>query len=255
MPRGIDLYDEARIQGRLWEPHKAGLAPVAYVNFNRPETLSFGTGIATARSLGGGLSFTQATSAWQPTLTTVNGSVCVANTVAAATQILGTAATGITSAAFTVCGLARYKPGGTIGRIFAGSTANTMWGFHEGAAERWYDTDEFLVHSLVVDAEWHVIVCRSTASGVPSVRNNGAPAVSTVSGTQSYTGAGGFNIGGDTLFGEYSDCQIFAFAVFNSALSASDIERIEGQWMWEARLAALLPAAHPFKNRPPLIGG
>lgn len=255
MPRGTDRYDEAVRQGRLWEPHTAGLQPVAYINFNRPETLSFGTGIATARSLGGGVSFTQATGTQQLTLTTVNGSVRVASAVAASQQRLETASTGITSAAFTICGLARYTPGGTAGRVFTGSTANTLWGFHGGVAERWYDTDEFLVAGSTSDVEWHVIVCRSTASGVASMRNNGAPAINSVVGTQSYTGSGGFHVGGGSPFSEYSDCQIFAFAVFNSALSDSDIERIEGQWMWEARLLDLLSASHPFKNRPPLIGG
>jgi hypothetical protein len=40
----------------------------------------------------------------------------------------------------------------------------------------------------------------------------------------------------------------------NTALSTADRERLEGYLAWKWGLVANLPAAHPFKNRPPLIG-
>jgi len=68
----------------------------------------------------------------------------------------------------------------------------------------------------------------------------------------------GFNIiriGNDTaaidsgLFGNVAEAMIFSYA-----LNLSQQQTIEGYLAHKWGLTANLPAAHPFKNRPPLIG-
>jgi hypothetical protein len=47
---------------------------------------------------------------------------------------------------------------------------------------------------------------------------------------------------------------ISAMVATSSLLSTADRERLEGYLAWKWGLVANLRAAHPFKNRPPLIG-
>ena len=42
--------------------------------------------------------------------------------------------------------------------------------------------------------------------------------------------------------------------VFNRSLRLSEIQKLEGYILWLRNLQSILPASHPFRNRPPLIG-
>jgi hypothetical protein len=42
--------------------------------------------------------------------------------------------------------------------------------------------------------------------------------------------------------------------LFNRALTLSEIQKVEASILWQRAWHGLLPANHPFRNRPPLIG-
>lgn len=50
-----------------------------------------------------------------------------------------------------------------------------------------------------------------------------------------------------------SGCQIFEVLMFNSTLSTTDRQRLEGYLAWKWGSVASLPAGHPFKNSPPYL--
>lgn len=50
-----------------------------------------------------------------------------------------------------------------------------------------------------------------------------------------------------------SGCQLFEVLIFNSTLSTSDRQKLEGYLAWKWGSVATLPAGHPFKNSPPYI--
>lgn len=50
-----------------------------------------------------------------------------------------------------------------------------------------------------------------------------------------------------------SGCQLFEVLMFNSTLSTSDRQRLEGYLAWKWGSVASLPAGHPFKNSPPYL--
>lgn len=50
-----------------------------------------------------------------------------------------------------------------------------------------------------------------------------------------------------------SGCQLFEVLMFNSTLSTTDRQRLEGYLAWKWGSVATLPAGHPFKNSPPYL--
>jgi hypothetical protein len=68
MPRGLDRYDEARLQQRLWTP--AVLRPALWLDASDLSTISIGTGVSEWRDKSGnGRHVSQGTGGTQPTLT------------------------------------------------------------------------------------------------------------------------------------------------------------------------------------------
>jgi hypothetical protein len=51
------------------------------------------------------------------------------------------------------------------------------------------------------------------------------------------------------LFGNVAETGILPFAV-----TLKEEQQLAGYILWRWGLTGLLPAAHPFRNRPPLIG-
>src|SRR5215203_2897576 len=67
MPRGIDRYDEARLQGRLWTPAAIQPALGCWLDAGDPSTIIYATGVSSWRDKSGrGAHATQATGALQP---------------------------------------------------------------------------------------------------------------------------------------------------------------------------------------------
>src|SRR5215207_1795508 len=117
----------------------------------------------------------------------------------------------------------------------------------------WFDGSTFIANGGVADTAgtWRIVVCRANA-GVPTMRENGQ-AVTTTGTVVSTSFAFELNAFGGS---EFTNCEVFAVAAWSGvALSNADIERVEGALAWEAGLVAeTLPASHPYRNAPPLIG-
>jgi hypothetical protein len=145
--------------------------------------------------------------------------------------------------------------GVNIKRIFGSASANQLWGWWNGSWGSWYDGAGFLNGGVAGETSpyvWRLIVCRSNSAGVPDLTVNG----------QSYACSGtvanappDFQLNGyQNSASETSDCEIFAFAAFNSYVPDSVINKVGGAWMWELGVQENLVASHPYRNRPPLIG-
>jgi hypothetical protein len=50
-----------------------------------------------------------------------------------------------------------------------------------------------------------------------------------------------------------SGCQLFEVLMFNSTLSTTDRQKLEGYLAWKWGTVASLPAGHPYKNSPPYL--
>ena len=50
-----------------------------------------------------------------------------------------------------------------------------------------------------------------------------------------------------------SGCQLFEVLMFNSTLSTTDRQKLEGYLAWKWGSVASLPAGHPYKNSPPYL--
>jgi hypothetical protein len=75
-------------------------------------------------------------------------------------------------------------------------------------------------------------------------------------------GTGNYDVGSESRFNRYTNWRIREAIIFTGvALTNALRQRMEGYMAWRAAsfgdLTALanLPAAHPFKKNPPLIGG
>lgn len=250
MPRGTGRYDEARLQGRLWDLTNAAKPPGIYINTNRLTTCVPGTsgGIQTLTnlgSLGSNGSFTQGTASSQPTPNILNGNRRTA--LFTTTQNQSNLGSALSSVSYTIMILARFTPGGTQGRIMSGSVG--LYGHWHGQHGTWFDGTTFLRTGPTTgsDGVWHLIVMVSNG-GTPSMREDGAD-LTGVSGTvAAYPTSFSLNVT------ESSACEVAAFAVVDGVWGTNDIYRAEGALLWEFGLQGSLAAAHPFANRPPLIG-
>ena len=105
MPRGVDRYDEAQLQGRLWTPRVLGAGLVGWWDANARHTISIGTGISAWNSLVGGWSLTQGTGSAQPTYV-VNeyGKPCARFAVGSSQYLAGTFDLTSTTIGVFACG-------------------------------------------------------------------------------------------------------------------------------------------------------
>jgi hypothetical protein len=107
------------------------------------------------------------------------------------------------------------------------------------------------------------ILCGTIGNGFINTWGNGV-ADGTSSGTWTQLtnlGTGNYDVGSDSRFSRWTNWRIREAIIFTGvALTDAFRQRMEGYMAWRAAsfgdITALanLPAAHPFKNRPPLIG-
>jgi len=62
-----------------------------------------------------------------------------------------------------------------------------------------------------------------------------------------------FGVTGSTNNFLPAGCQLFEVLMFNSTLSTTDRQKLEGYFAWKWGTVASLPAGHPFKNSPPYL--
>jgi hypothetical protein len=258
MPRGTSRYDEARLQGRLFDAIHTATRPATYINFNRRESLSISSGlISSARNLGtSGDPFSSSGSGTYPPLGVLPNGTTVGSFTTTTTLCQATSS-GLNNSdpTYTIINLARIKAGNSGLRVVQGGMGtNFVFGFYSTQWDVFYDGN-FHQSTLrsETSGEFHLTTIRSSAAYVADMRSNGVA----ISVNATAVGSAPTTLGINTdAFGEHSNCEVFALAAWYGALSNSDINKVEGAFAWEAGLQdSVLPAGHPYKNRPPTIGG
>lgn len=257
MPRGLNPYDDAQLQRRLWTPDlgiiRRGL------NLDAQKRVTVVSGAVSQWDDSEGLwSFTQSNSGIRP--------------VYQATGWNNTPAIGFTAAAQRLVGSASFSPLSTVAAFTAFTVINqtaTGWFWEHGPLSPSARTGLVIIGAdllAVINAGTtgttlatstkYIISWRfdGGASTKSILRVNGALAASggiTATATTS-TGAlfVGFGADPNTFKGNMRDLIILPYAATDR-----QIELMEGYLFWKnGRLVEIPLASHPFRNRPPLIG-
>jgi hypothetical protein len=268
MPRGTSLYDEARLQSRLWTP--AGNTAL-WLDPSDPTVFSFGTGISEWRDKSSnGRNATQATGANQPTLAAdaLNGLPVVRLDGSNDSLIVDFgAALQVTNFSHTWLMVRRgtgtgdtYKPsiscwdsGGTGigGYHFIKNTNLFGASFPHFPNFNSYDLSTGTAYANNVP----VIMTFSAEGSAWRVMRNGVQEGSgTISSTN--TAIDGIIIGAQFSPARYSQNDYGDVVSFigRTRQNGSQQQVAEGYIAWKWNLQSSLPAAHPFRNRPPFIG-
>ena len=272
MPRGTDRYDEASRQGRLWTPREA---PGLFAWFDAMDTgtltIVSGAVSAWADKSGRGINLSQGTSGNRPAF---SQSAFLGNPaldfVAASTQGLsGTISptfTGSTIAAFAVA-LCDTAAAGQFGRLVSIDAGGNDYDNNSSSPliQRSNGADYINVTRNFVESDYVQIVSNAysifcgyhdgsimaTGYNGDYTGFNGTPVASTgaFGATRLWIGRNGGGDPWDGLCGEV--------VMFSGFPSPAVRQTVEGYlaWKWWPRRDNPLIASHPFKNRPPLIGG
>jgi hypothetical protein len=243
-----------------WDLLDAATKPQVYFNFNRSSTLTFSGGnITSIANLGTLPDGSAALGANGPTLGTVNSARCGTfdgtqwlRQTHTANWDTGVGYVTNTTNTYTFALLAR-RTGTPNGRILGSATENYTFGWYGGQTRNWYpgNTDNFIYSGSslggVTDTNWYCYV--GIANGNSSTFwENGAQIGGVVTITQ---GPAALELNGYSGGAELSSCQIFAAALFKTAIDTATRQKVEGALLWEAGLQSKLPATHPYFGRPP----
>jgi len=260
MPRGVSRVDEARLQGRLWTP--AVLRPSAWFDAADLSTITVATGISEWRDKSGfGNHVSQATGADQPAYTvrglnglnviTFDGSRdFLTNSTYSFPTVYSIYAVGRSNALSYARLLNVGETTDTTG--FVGSNSNNYATFF-GNQVTWNDVTANTPNQSVTSTSILGIVKDNAVGGAVPYFNGTAQ--NTKNGTT--VSATGFVLGRGTVGAGSANQRwngIIAETIILPALSTTaQRQSIEGYLAWKWGLVANLPAAHPFKNRPPVI--
>jgi hypothetical protein len=273
MPRGVSPVDEARLQARLWTPEST--LPSLWLDAADLSTLVVdGSGVNTWRDKSG-FGRNATTTVRKPALLSnaINGLPAVNFTAASATKldtpdfniapnrafctfavvsgagllsnfrrIAVTKLTGDTSspsAAYPQFYLGSVNAAGSAMQIAGGSgtTSPALTGLGTGP-------------QLLTGA----FGTAGLAANENAISANGG-ARATLAGQSAALSTTGVRVGSDVgTAGGSSWNGWIAELIMTLALSFPQVQAVEGYLAWKWGLVANLPAAHPFKSRPPLIG-
>jgi len=271
MPRGVNLYDEARLQGCLWTPEI--VRPSLWLDAADLSTITIAIGVSEWRDKSGNSRhFTQTTTASRPAynLNGINGlgSILFDGTAKAlqrtpeawAFQYPITAFIVFRAAAFTNAYNSLFEfftatgPGNagwsdlikSNGRSAVYSTdTNATQPNYDGTGVATYVTNQTYIFTGIHQ--------NNSLVGLQNGKTDG-------SNTGTYTlrtnlGVSPLYIGSSPTFSRYTNWQIGEVIITNNAaLSTSDRLKIEGYLAWKWGIAADIVTSNPFLNRPPLIG-
>jgi hypothetical protein len=265
MPRGLNPYDEAQLQRRLWTPDL--LRPALWLDAADRSTITIATGVSQWRDKSGNeRNATQSTAANQPAYTigglngrniltfdgtndhllhSFNASPAPHSVFAVARRTSGGGGSGY-QVLFEAIGL-----NSAFGVNISAKAFNlTNWGEYINS---WIDSGQSLLNNWSAVA----MISPTATSGTETLDTNGR--TTTVAYTARYPGDAfarqaigadpGFGLGDGVLKGDIAE-----IVVFMSALSKSGRDLMIGYLAWKWGLVSKLLASHPFCNRPPLIG-
>ena len=257
MPRGTDRYDEARLQGRLWTPDvlRGSGALEFWVDASDLSTISTATGVSQLRDKSGkGRHWAQATGASQPTLGSINGRPALAHTTSH-----WMASTWTLSEPLSLFVVYQQTSAASVTNMLKGSdTAGYTAGFifqprttAPSACAGYFISSSQVVGTLnAAGSNYLQFVGANGASGVYS--QNGATRATMAGSPGTGSIAAGLStnsIGGNVWSGIVGEIIVTAGIV-----SVPNQQKLEGSSAWKWGLIDNLPASHPYKNRPPLIG-
>jgi hypothetical protein len=257
MPRGVSRVDEARLQGRLWQP--SAIRPTLWLDAADPSTITIATGVSEWRDKSGsGNHFSQATSGIQPaySIGTANGNnvvffdgtknlnrgtitfndgdtslYCVGNRTGRQNQ-------------FNVAVMLSRASGRTRGVLFDFAGVRS-WGTYTGGEVR-----SPALTTVGADYDIFELFSNGTANNYNFYRagvNEGTAGVvnqNTLFGATSYIG--------NDQYGSALNGNVAEVVFFDNRNSDPDRWKVEGYLSWKWNLPLI--ATHPYANRPPLIG-
>jgi hypothetical protein len=280
MPRGLSPYASARIQSRLWTPALARQYRGAWYRFTDPSCLTISGGNVTgARDLFGVHDLTAATSGANlsydvglgemaryrmPTFPAGGASGAYLKATLSSGQALYNA-TAIQvvalcrTASSTRKGLCTVRSNhsadfsswsGSFADFAQRGTDSFLTGYAQ-VISIGYSTNTWFIWSAQVGINGFLHeVFRNDAMTATASSNRGSN-VGTTAGTRMNIGAADvLQSSAEYLNGQIAEMVIFAGAGVNNHLR----RKAAGSIAWGHGMQHLLPAAHPFRNRPPLIG-
>jgi hypothetical protein len=288
MPRGVNVYDEAELQKRLWSP--AIMRTALWLDANDLSTISVATGISEWRDKSGNQrNFTQGTGAVQPSFTpnglngrnvlSYNGSQYLTSVSTVGTWNFLHNANG--STVFGVWKAGNVSDPNAIYALLGNNAAGSV---NTGYYILYDDRVSSLRNDVVVvqvsrGVVGQTAVTAATANGVHPANtpvlisqvadpNNGTAANRSFlrinqSLTQGNT-ATNVPVSTDASFAlQIGACgnntapmvgYIAEIVVFSSIVNDRVRQQVEGYLAWKWGLRTSLVASHPFRNRPPMIG-
>lgn len=259
MPRGINQYDEAFLQGRLWQPNV--LNPVFWYDasdLSTIQTVSNGVSVWRDKSPNQ-IHLAQSDSARRPTLTITENLPSVVYD-GSNDQMQGTSITAMFNQPQTYLYLVSSTRFSTDYNTFFDSWTSTLGGVahfiksnnrsaayignanYDGTGAATYAVNEVFLYACTHGSG----IFTSWKNGVVDRSGTNTPTQSNLAGNPFYLGAG-------PLFNRWTPWTIRE-AICVASLANYDRQRLEGAMLWKRGLQTLLPASHPFANRPPLIG-
>jgi hypothetical protein len=265
MPRGLNPYDEAKLQGRLWSP--AQMRTALWLDADDVSTITVATGVSEWRDKSGnGRNATQSTAANQPAYTIggLNGRNILTFDGTNDHLLHSFNASPAPHSVFVVA--RRTSGGGGSGYqlIFEAVGPNSAFGINLSAKafssnnwgtyiNSWTDSGGSLLNNWAAIG----IISPNATSGTEIFDTNGK--TTTVAYTARYPGDAFARqaIGADPAFGLVDGVlkgDIAEIVVVMSALSKYYRDLTIGYLAWKWGIVSSLAASHPFVNRPPLIG-
>ena len=248
MPRGVSLVDEARLQGRLWTPAQWRTA-VWFDAADLSTVTTVGNGVTEWRDKSGfGRHVTVPQVANSPTLRPNVQNGLPAIDWGAAINNLGLRNLAVSNFNPTRYLIVAHYEGPNPFNGFAGLVSHTPFG---------------AVADLLITSSSSIVWYTGTYfhNGTPTATNVALPTISQPFVLASNFAQGsnrtGLFVGNDRFFTGLSRGwrgKIMEVVGIDFVWSGAERARAEGYAAWKWGLTANLPATHPFKNRPPLIG-
>lgn len=276
MPRGTSPLDEARLQGRLWTPAANPELLTAWWKFNDIATISTVSGAVTQvldkSGKGRTLFDTQATGSRRPTYSQSsmrgNGGV----TFAAAQFLSSGAFEFAPSGRFCIIAIAE-NASENYGRLVIsngngnasyqsqylgnGAGGASLLSIHKNASIAAPNVAKSgIANGELIIAE-QVVSTADIAAATNSVRFNGQTPVTLATDGTGIDTTTGLTIGNnnqDRFAGTEAWGAAIGEVICTGALSLNQLLRMEGYLAWGWGRLVSLPANHPYRNRPPLIG-
>ena len=148
---------------------------------------------------------------------------------------------------YTILSVARYT-GGQNGRLIASKDRNWLFGFYSNRVNSFY-FEGWINNTGTYDAAWHLHAATMNAEDQANCWVDLNQVATNHSGARNWGyNPSKINLGASYNNSQYSKGEVAELLAFNSVLSTSDREKIEGYLAHKWGLSSMLPNAHPYKN-------